>query len=793
MANTIAFDEAFYLSQNPDVAAAVSRGIFTSGAQHFEEFGRFEARDPNAFFDTSYYLGRYPDVAQAGVNPLTHFLNFGAVEERFANANAAGQFDTDGNGSANEFDAAAYLAAYEDVRNAGVDPYKHFIEFGQFEGRTATLTNGTTITGPLSNSGTVGNGTTITLSTQLDGPNAVAPAVNTNGTNGDDLYIADNNTLTTDTINGGGGIDTLRITNTATAGTTFAPTLSSVERIELSTLGGAATTLNLVNSTGVQTVARTSGANLVTIAQAPNLIALESNGITAGQTNLTYSASVVAGTDDVQKVTFGTGTPGTITANGIETFDVTTNGTTTVAGLASNTLSTVKFAGAGALTVTNVLTGATTVDASAIGAGAGTADAGSINVSLDTTKDVTVIGGAGNDVFNFGAGLTVADKVDGGAGTDVVRVTSVGNYSSADAAAPFNAFTSIEKVGFDGATGVTLNGATFTNTGITNIEFNTTGDDIINNAGSARTYEFGTANTGDATFTMTAGATTLNIDLLGTTGTTAVSGASNTVEIDALTVTPAGVASATNVTSITLSSLGNFTAGTISETAGTLGLTADTFNSVGEITAARGSTLTIDGNAALEIASSAANITINASALTGSLVVRGSAIDAADVGEETTGATTTAQTGVDTITLGSGRDVVQFGADGFDSGIIVVTGTGATAANSGNVLVDVINGFTAGANGDVLDILTKEATYTSLAADSQTEINALSGADATLLAAANLASAGHTEAGWTAFSFQGQTYALYEGATGTANFANADTLVQLAGVNVADLTTANFA
>jgi SAM-dependent methyltransferase len=38
------FDEAAYLAANPDVASAVKAGAFTSGRQHFEEFGLHEAR-----------------------------------------------------------------------------------------------------------------------------------------------------------------------------------------------------------------------------------------------------------------------------------------------------------------------------------------------------------------------------------------------------------------------------------------------------------------------------------------------------------------------------------------------------------------------------------------------------------------------------------------------------------------------------------------------------------------------------------------------------------------------------
>ena len=38
------FDEAFYLASNPDVAAAVARGEFSSGLEHFQLFGQAEGR-----------------------------------------------------------------------------------------------------------------------------------------------------------------------------------------------------------------------------------------------------------------------------------------------------------------------------------------------------------------------------------------------------------------------------------------------------------------------------------------------------------------------------------------------------------------------------------------------------------------------------------------------------------------------------------------------------------------------------------------------------------------------------
>ncbi|WP_199247718.1 hypothetical protein [[Phormidium] sp. ETS-05] len=50
------FNETYYLAENPDVAAAVSSGAFSSGLQHFSWFGQFELRDPSALFSHRYYL-----------------------------------------------------------------------------------------------------------------------------------------------------------------------------------------------------------------------------------------------------------------------------------------------------------------------------------------------------------------------------------------------------------------------------------------------------------------------------------------------------------------------------------------------------------------------------------------------------------------------------------------------------------------------------------------------------------------------------------------------------------------
>ena len=73
-----AFDADFYYEQYPDIAA---------GADPFEHYmlsGWKEGRDPSPAFSTSYYLERYPGIAQAGINPFVHWVSYGTNEKRLA-------------------------------------------------------------------------------------------------------------------------------------------------------------------------------------------------------------------------------------------------------------------------------------------------------------------------------------------------------------------------------------------------------------------------------------------------------------------------------------------------------------------------------------------------------------------------------------------------------------------------------------------------------------------------------------------------------------------------------------
>lgn len=119
------FNEEFYLQSNPDVYAAVQRGEFASGEQHFERFGITEGRVYQATngFDAAFYVAAYPEVNDAGLSAVEHYELYGRAEGR-----ATHPF----------FDENYYLAANPDVAAAGVDAWDHFSTYGWQEGRNGS-------------------------------------------------------------------------------------------------------------------------------------------------------------------------------------------------------------------------------------------------------------------------------------------------------------------------------------------------------------------------------------------------------------------------------------------------------------------------------------------------------------------------------------------------------------------------------------------------------------------------------------------------------------------------------
>ncbi|HEY9297263.1 MAG TPA: hypothetical protein VIQ31_13010 [Phormidium sp.] len=133
------FNESYYLSNYPDVQAAVNARVFNSGLDHFRAVGLSEGRTLiSPAFDEATYLERNPDVAEAVRNRVfqsgvQHFVLVGEAEGRSG-------IPTEGPNPVTFFNEKAYILGNLDVANAvRLGIYKsgleHYQKVGQAEGR----------------------------------------------------------------------------------------------------------------------------------------------------------------------------------------------------------------------------------------------------------------------------------------------------------------------------------------------------------------------------------------------------------------------------------------------------------------------------------------------------------------------------------------------------------------------------------------------------------------------------------------------------------------------------------
>ena len=148
------FARTWFLQQNHDIAEC---GI--DPVTHYFRYGWREGRWPNPYFDPAWYLQRNQDVRQSGAEPLLHYLEYGEAENRqpvphfdvawyrvhhrvpsgqlclqhFLEHRHSGRVSP-----VPEFDAAYYCRHSPDVAAAGLDPFEHFMVQGAREGRAAS-------------------------------------------------------------------------------------------------------------------------------------------------------------------------------------------------------------------------------------------------------------------------------------------------------------------------------------------------------------------------------------------------------------------------------------------------------------------------------------------------------------------------------------------------------------------------------------------------------------------------------------------------------------------------------
>lgn len=125
-ASGLVFDQAFYLAANPDVARAGMDPL-----AHYLQWGASEGRNPNALFDEAYYRSQYQDVNAA--------IEQGAFQSAWQHYNAWGS--DEGRAPSAWMDTSAYLEANPDVAAAGLDPLMHYLQWGIHEGRVITASD----------------------------------------------------------------------------------------------------------------------------------------------------------------------------------------------------------------------------------------------------------------------------------------------------------------------------------------------------------------------------------------------------------------------------------------------------------------------------------------------------------------------------------------------------------------------------------------------------------------------------------------------------------------------------
>lgn len=127
------FDEFYYLSTYPDINVA---GV--DPWEHFDRYGWKEGRNPNNWFNTNFYLDSYSDVKHKKNNPFIHYKKYGILENRKPNPHLDLE-QLERVIFSGLFDPYYYLHQYEDVRNAGVDPFYHYLTSGYKEHRNPSV------------------------------------------------------------------------------------------------------------------------------------------------------------------------------------------------------------------------------------------------------------------------------------------------------------------------------------------------------------------------------------------------------------------------------------------------------------------------------------------------------------------------------------------------------------------------------------------------------------------------------------------------------------------------------
>lgn len=471
------------------------------------------------------------------------------------------------------------------------------------------------------------------------------------GTAGNDTFIAGDEggsaTLNAgDQIDGGLGIDVLKIYNAAGVlnGANFtSAVVSGVEQIELTT-AATAEVINVSNNADVKKVSLVNGFDgsvTLKLAQTAGL-----SGAIASTAAATFVFTDNSGGADTANLEVNaanlttTGTVKGVLIAGVETLNIAATGSNSLGSVAvdatklvitgSGSVSGTLKASAAAASVTK------TIDATTA-TGNLTIDNKSAAAQVESIKT-----GSGNDTYTtVYANLTGDDVIELGTGTDSLRFSDATTFNSAATKAFLAKVTGVEQLGVEGAVALTVDGDFVSQT---SYYAGTTGASVaLTNIANNADLNFGTGAIAASTVGMKLGASILNVNLAGSKTTASDASAGLTV---------------TGSATVNVKSSG------VDGTADNkLALTAADNQSV-VVTGAQNLTLTTTAAVATT------GFSIDGSAFTGKLTVTGTA--AADVIKGGLGA--------DTISGGAGATVADTltGNAGADKFIIIAGATSTT-------------------------------------------------------------------------------------------------------------------
>ena len=409
-----------------------------------------------------------------------------------------------------------------------------------------------------------------------------------------------------DVINGGAGVDTLNITMSGTGAGLGAPSLTSIEQINLRAAGVNMTSTDVSIFSGLTGFAsdRSTGTTAVTGLAAGATVGMIGDGtVLNANASFAYGTATSAPTINVSGGTTGTttngskdsilATAGTATsavinsngtaANRLDTVTLS-GGTNTVTALTVNaaakltvaTLTATDYAATAALTVTG--TGAVSLGATAVGNFKtidASASSGGLTIPLGTNL-TSFKGSSGNDVVTTAAvTTTTASTVDAGAGT--ADVLNVGTATDVDSAAKGAVYANFEIL--KNSTNTDLDMSLFANSTFTALQ-------LAGGAGATKMNA-----TQAAAITTVADNDTLTLALATATGTS-----------DVLSVTLANTTATASADLTTATVTGFETMNVVSSSGSSADINALSFAAAGDLTA-----LNLSGAKPISVAT--ANIT----------------------------------------------------------------------------------------------------------------------------------------------------------------------------------------